>query len=138
MGQPRKHVIEFTADLTHEQEDFIRRAITEVTGTILHHHRSQPNTIDLDPGEELTEAQVPEKARAEGRVTVTGTVDQDEFMNSYDTYGRTWGNDHFDMAHHSFLAFGVPHAPEVKVIGVEGDSFLIQYSTELVNTEGKN
>lgn len=135
MGQPRKHVITFTAELDAEQDDFIRRAITEVTGTVLQHHRSQSNTTNLEPGEKLTEDAVPSKAREEGRVTVTGLVDQEEFMNSHDTHGRNWDYDHFDLAHNTLLSFGIPCAPEVKIIAVEGDSFLIQYSTELVTDE---
>lgn len=135
MEQSRNHVITFTAELTAEQEDFTRRAITEVTGTVLQHHRSQSDTVELEHGDKLTESAVPSKARAEGRITVTGIVDQEEFMNSYDTHGRNWDNDHFDLTHNTLLSFGVPHDPEVKIIAVEGDSFLVQYSTDLIADE---
>lgn len=135
MEQSRSHVIAFSATLTAEQDDFIRRAITEVTGTILQHHRSQPDVVELEDGERLTEAAVPSKARAEGRVTVTGLVSQDEFMDAYDTHGRNWDNDHFDIVHDALLSFGHPYDPEVKIIAVEGNSFLVQYSTDLITDE---
>lgn len=135
MDQSRNHVLTFAAELTAEQENFILRAISEVTGTVIQHHRAQPDAINLEQGDKLTEAAVPSNARAEGRFTVTGIVDQEEFMNSHDTHGRNWDYDHFDLTHNTLLSFGIPRAPEVKIIAVEGDSFLIQYSTEVSTDE---
>lgn len=63
------------------------------------------------------------RADEDGYVTVRVSVPQEAYMVNYA------GGEHVDVCHEIAFAFGVPYAAEAKIVAVDGDNFIVDYTT---------
>lgn len=67
-----------------------------------------------------------------GRISLRVRIDQDQYLAGHAMFlSGSGGDDHFDTLHHEALSFGIPTDPDATIVSVDGNDFLVDYSTDL-------
>lgn len=86
---------------------------------------------DDAPAMPMTAEDARELMGEDGYLTVVLAVDQTSYLE-YHAYATTAGADtHEDLVHHAVFDFGVPHDCETRLLAVQGDDFIVSYTTRI-------
>lgn len=67
----------------------------------------------------------------EGFTTAIIAIDQQDYLDAQ-IYSQTEGADtHEDIVHRQVFSFGLPHECTTRIIAVQGDDFIISYTTKI-------
>lgn len=68
----------------------------------------------------------------DGNVTLVVRIDQEHYLEGHAMYlSGSGGDDHFNYLHDEVFSFGQPYDPSAEIVGIDGDDFLVEYTTNI-------
>lgn len=113
-------------DMIHRHEDLALLGYEEFDAAVVVLHR-EDEELDLP----LSPAQARELMEPSGFLTVVLTVDKERYLDTLRRQDPSFVDDEHDLLHDIAFGFGLAYDCTARVVGVQGDDFIVEYTTNI-------